>query len=74
MLRGYDQVINLILDECHERVYSSKVGQASCSRQQRMESLPAAGAQGGEGAMPYAASVSQPAAPRVPSRRLESNN
>lgn len=26
-LRGYDQATNLILDECHERVYSSKVGQ-----------------------------------------------
>lgn len=25
-LRGYDQATNLILDECHERVYSSKVG------------------------------------------------
>jgi hypothetical protein len=24
-LRGYDQATNLILDECHERVYSSKV-------------------------------------------------
>ena len=23
-LRGYDQATNLILDECHERVYSSK--------------------------------------------------
>ncbi|KAL4434612.1 hypothetical protein ABPG77_002735 [Micractinium sp. CCAP 211/92] len=25
-LRGYDQATNLILDECHERVYSSKSG------------------------------------------------
>lgn len=25
-LRGYDQATNLILDECHERVYSSKNG------------------------------------------------
>ncbi|KAL4856754.1 Sm-like protein [Chlorella vulgaris] len=25
-LRGYDQATNLILDECHERVYSSKEG------------------------------------------------
>lgn len=25
ILRGYDQATNLILDECHERVYSSKV-------------------------------------------------
>ena len=25
-LRGYDQATNLILDECHERVYSTKVG------------------------------------------------
>ena len=25
MLRGYDQATNLILDECHERVYSTKV-------------------------------------------------
>ncbi|BDA42692.1 U6 snRNA-associated Sm-like protein LSm8 [Coccomyxa sp. Obi] len=26
ILRGYDQATNLILDECHERVYSSKTG------------------------------------------------
>ncbi|EIE24633.1 hypothetical protein COCSUDRAFT_53022 [Coccomyxa subellipsoidea C-169] len=26
ILRGYDQATNLILDECHERVYSSKAG------------------------------------------------
>ncbi|KAK9825875.1 hypothetical protein WJX81_008005 [Elliptochloris bilobata] len=26
ILRGYDQATNLILDECHERVYSSKSG------------------------------------------------
>eukprot|EP00899_Mesostigma_viride_P005739 jgi/Mesvir1/15166/Mv04847-RA.1 len=26
ILKGYDQAINLILDECHERVYSTKVG------------------------------------------------
>lgn len=26
MLRGYDQATNLILDECHERVYSTKGG------------------------------------------------
>lgn len=25
-LRGYDQATNLILDECHERVYYSKSG------------------------------------------------
>lgn len=25
-LRGYDQTNNLILDECHERVFSSKTG------------------------------------------------
>lgn len=25
VLRGFDQAINLILDECHERVYSTKV-------------------------------------------------
>ena len=24
LLRGYDQATNLILDECHERVYSTK--------------------------------------------------
>lgn len=28
-LRGYDQATNLILDECHERVYSSKVRRLS---------------------------------------------
>ncbi|KAL3162965.1 U4/U6-U5 snRNP complex subunit lsm8 [Trebouxia sp. C0010 RCD-2024] len=26
LLKGYDQATNLILDECHERVYSTKVG------------------------------------------------
>ena len=26
ILRGYDQATNLILDECHERVYSTKTG------------------------------------------------
>mmetsp|Transcript_21282 Transcript_21282/g.59160 ORF Transcript_21282/g.59160 Transcript_21282/m.59160 type:complete len:99 (-) Transcript_21282:384-680(-) len=26
ILRGYDQTNNLIIDECHERVYSTKVG------------------------------------------------
>mmetsp|Transcript_16671 Transcript_16671/g.22982 ORF Transcript_16671/g.22982 Transcript_16671/m.22982 type:complete len:100 (-) Transcript_16671:298-597(-) len=26
VLRGFDQTTNLILDECHERVYSTKVG------------------------------------------------
>eukprot|EP00038_Savillea_parva_P009124 m.181414 g.181414 ORF g.181414 m.181414 type:complete len:93 (-) comp15249_c0_seq1:207-485(-) len=26
LLKGYDQYTNLILDECHERVYSSDVG------------------------------------------------
>lgn len=26
VLRGFDQTCNLILDECHERVYSSKAG------------------------------------------------
>lgn len=26
ILRGYDQATNLILEECHERVYSSKSG------------------------------------------------
>jgi len=25
-LRGYDQATNLILDKCHERVYSAKAG------------------------------------------------
>ena len=25
LLKGYDQATNLILDECHERVYSTKV-------------------------------------------------
>ena len=25
ILRGYDQATNLILDDCHERVYSTKV-------------------------------------------------
>lgn len=25
ILKGYDQATNLILDECHERVYSTKV-------------------------------------------------
>lgn len=25
-LRGYDQATNLILDDCHERVYSTKAG------------------------------------------------
>lgn len=29
-LRGYDQATNLILDECHERVYSSKAGWTRC--------------------------------------------
>ena len=29
-LRGYDQATNLILDECHERVYSSKVRPTAC--------------------------------------------
>ena len=27
ILRGFDQATNMILDECHERVYSSKVQQ-----------------------------------------------
>ena len=31
-LRGYDQATNLILDECHERVYSSKVSGSPSSR------------------------------------------
>lgn len=26
LLKGYDQATNLILDECHERVYSTKTG------------------------------------------------
>eukprot|EP00854_Cymbomonas_tetramitiformis_P003226 gene3226-4070_t len=26
VLRGFDQTTNLILDECHERVYSTKSG------------------------------------------------
>uniref|UniRef100_A0A061R996 U6 snRNA-associated Sm-like protein LSm8 n=1 Tax=Tetraselmis sp. GSL018 TaxID=582737 RepID=A0A061R996_9CHLO len=26
ILRGYDQTNNLVLDECHERVYSTKTG------------------------------------------------
>ncbi|KAA6429163.1 MAG: N-alpha-acetyltransferase auxiliary subunit-like [Trebouxia sp. A1-2] len=26
LLKGYDQATNLILDECHERVYSTKAG------------------------------------------------
>lgn len=26
LLRGYDQATNLILDECHERIYSTKSG------------------------------------------------
>ncbi len=26
-LRGFDQATNLIVDDCHERVYSSKVGE-----------------------------------------------
>jgi len=25
-LRGFDQTVNLILDECHERVYSQNAG------------------------------------------------
>ena len=29
MLRGYDQPFNLILDQCHERVYSTKVSPAT---------------------------------------------
>ena len=28
-LRGFDQVTNLILDGCHERIYSSTVRKAS---------------------------------------------
>ena len=31
-LRGFDQATNLILDECHERVYSSKVWACSVCR------------------------------------------
>lgn len=31
-LRGYDQATNLILDECHERVYSSKARSGSWAR------------------------------------------
>ena len=26
LLKGFDQTTNVILDECHERVYSSMVG------------------------------------------------
>uniref|UniRef100_A0A7R9VU33 U6 snRNA-associated Sm-like protein LSm8 n=1 Tax=Chlamydomonas euryale TaxID=1486919 RepID=A0A7R9VU33_9CHLO len=26
MLRGYDQTNNIVLEECHERVYSTKAG------------------------------------------------
>ena len=35
VLKGYDQATNLILDECHERVYSTKVGRVAigCSLQ-----------------------------------------
>lgn len=40
LLRGYDQATNLILDECHERVYSSK------ARQLQRRCLPAATAIG----------------------------
>jgi U6 snRNA-associated Sm-like protein LSm8 len=29
MMKGYDQHLNLILDECHERVYSSDTGVVS---------------------------------------------
>ena len=29
VLKGYDQATNLILDECHERVYSTKVGRVA---------------------------------------------
>lgn len=31
ILRGYDQATNLILDECHERVFSSKVMAVLCT-------------------------------------------
>ena len=35
VLKGYDQATNLILDECHERVYSTKVCKGiTLSRQQ----------------------------------------
>ena len=30
LLRGYDQATNLILDECHERVFSVKVHAQAC--------------------------------------------
>ena len=35
ILRGYDQATNLILDECHERVYSSKVRAVLCRHARR---------------------------------------
>jgi small nuclear ribonucleoprotein (snRNP)-like protein len=37
-LRGYDQATNLILDECHERVFSSKVGASISSSAWRRSS------------------------------------
>jgi len=33
-LRGYDQATNLILDKCHERVYSAKVTYSLVNSQQ----------------------------------------
>ena len=31
VLRGYDGTTNIILDECHERVFSTQVRAACCS-------------------------------------------
>lgn len=38
LLKGFDQTTNLILEECHERVYSSTAGveQASGPRSERL--------------------------------------
>eukprot|EP00887_Chlorella_sp_A99_P003009 scaffold9.g3009.t1 len=44
LLRGYDQATNLILDECHERIYSTKACGRDCS-----------GARGGVGLLWHAA-------------------
>ena len=41
ILRGFDQATNMILDECHERVYSSKVQQL-CDMWQQPDVQPVA--------------------------------